>query len=340
MTAAGFVLAVILFAVAPMAELDRQVDLRGMWRMQIGDSAAYAEPDFDDSDWKPVRVPGEWENQGFPGYDGFAWYRRTFRTPRRLSSTCLVLLLGRIDDVDSVFVNGRCIGGSGSPPPEYRTAYDYRRAYPLPATILRPRRENTIAVKIYDKWYRGGIYEGKVGIFTRSDWINLVVDLSGAWRFKPGDNPRWSSPRMADSTWTEITVPSHWESQGFAEHDRYAWYRRAVRIDTRLAEHELVLLLGQIDDIDQVFVNGVAVDGTGTWPVSSDAPQHDKDYPRESYHLQRAYPLPHEAVRYGKINHIAVRVYDYFGNGGIWRGPVGIATGEEYAHYRRCRGDD
>ena len=34
---------------------------------------------FDDSEWEKINVPSSWENQGFHGYDGYAWYRTSFK---------------------------------------------------------------------------------------------------------------------------------------------------------------------------------------------------------------------------------------------------------------------
>ncbi len=42
--------------------------------------------DFDDSKWDKITVPSSWENQGFRGYNGYAWYRVSFE-----GSTALVL---------------------------------------------------------------------------------------------------------------------------------------------------------------------------------------------------------------------------------------------------------
>src|SRR5262245_27261333 len=84
---AGIVMATLLldtFAsgiTAHAQDARRIVSLAGAWKFEIGDNPRYRERDFDDSKWEKIRVPGAWENQGFPGYDGFAWYRRSFHTP-------------------------------------------------------------------------------------------------------------------------------------------------------------------------------------------------------------------------------------------------------------------
>ena len=101
---------------------ERVLSLRGTWRFSIGDNEDWAEPAFDDSDWERIYVPSEWEDEGFRGYSGHAWYRKTFDfdAPEDLSAFSLVL--GKIDDVDQVFLNGELIGSTGSFHPNYHTA--------------------------------------------------------------------------------------------------------------------------------------------------------------------------------------------------------------------------
>ncbi|MBP1691710.1 MAG: hypothetical protein H6Q32_1062, partial [Bacteroidetes bacterium] len=56
-------------------DLRTVLDLRGRWKFEVGDDPRWAEPSFSDKDWASLVVPSQWETQGFPGYDGYAWYR-------------------------------------------------------------------------------------------------------------------------------------------------------------------------------------------------------------------------------------------------------------------------
>ncbi len=103
-------LAAFLIAARLMAyhsDSERIVDLNGIWKFEIGDNIKFADPSFDDSRWEDVRVPSSWEDEGFPGYDGFAWYRLKFRISEKYSSESIYLSLGAIDDVDEVYLNGK-----------------------------------------------------------------------------------------------------------------------------------------------------------------------------------------------------------------------------------------
>jgi len=87
-------------------DLEKVIDLKGEWRFEIGDNQDFARPNFNDSKWEKMKVPSRWEDQGFPGYDGYAWYRISFKAPQKMQTHHLYLKLGRIDDVDRVYLNG------------------------------------------------------------------------------------------------------------------------------------------------------------------------------------------------------------------------------------------
>ena len=75
------------------------------WKFQTGDSLQYADPLFNDFEWKTISPYQVWERQGYATYDGFAWYRVTFVVPSSLKKDAfkyggLLLNLGRIDDVE------------------------------------------------------------------------------------------------------------------------------------------------------------------------------------------------------------------------------------------------
>lgn len=124
-----------------------------------GAERGYAEPAFDDAAWSPIRVDRPWEAQGFADYDGFAWYRLRFRIGAKPEGAAL-LELGTIDDVDEVFLNGTRVGGLGAFPPNPRTAWTERRAYPIPLERLR-EGENVLAVRVYDEVGDGGLRGGR-----------------------------------------------------------------------------------------------------------------------------------------------------------------------------------
>src|SRR5450759_3287678 len=152
----AFTAIVLILGVSAHAEdLRKIVFLSGNWKFSIGDDSRWANTIYDDSDWEQITVPGQWENQGYNDYNGYAWYRKSFRVRDIPVNTTIYLMLGRIDDVDVVYLNGKEIGSGGKFPPNYETDYNRIRKYTIPADYLKEDNENVIAVKVYDSFLEG-----------------------------------------------------------------------------------------------------------------------------------------------------------------------------------------
>jgi hypothetical protein len=307
----------------------RVVDLRGTWKFSLGDDADWAREDFNDREWDNIFVPSGWEDEGFPGYDGYAWYRRNFKMQIPNSERNLYLNAGYIDDVDEVYVNGNFVGFSGSFPPKYSTAYNQERIYRLPKEYLNPDGNNVICIRVYDSQQFGGIVRGRIGIYERQDDLPLVLSLEGFWKFSPHDDMDWKESDYDDSDWKKVVVPGPWETQGFRNYDGFAWYRKKIVIPEKLRNEFLVLLLGKIDDLDETYLNGKRIGRTGNM----------KDGRRISASNEwqefRAYELEPDDILFGETNVIAVRVYDGQLQGGIYEGPIGITSYKAYKNWSR-----
>ena len=140
--------------------------LAGTWKVAKGDDAARAIVDCDDSDFITTTVPGGWERDALPDYDGFAWYRMHFAvSPEQRAAwgdVPLALVIGAIDDADETFLNGQKIGASGQVSPVKQTAWDQVRVYEFSPAFLQD--DNVIAVRVDDWGGGGGIWRGPVAI--------------------------------------------------------------------------------------------------------------------------------------------------------------------------------
>ena len=317
------------------------IDLEGNWRFSIGDDTAWASPDFDDNNWEKIRVPSSWEDQGFHGYNGYAWYRKTFEIPKQLVGSNYILNAGFIDDVDQTFVNGKLVGMSGGFPPQFVTAYDAHREYYIPGVILHEGK-NTIAIRVFDAQLEGGITRGAVGLSpTKPDakfivYLDLDMNLTGMWKFNIGDYNGWKNPDYNDKEWKEIFVPAFWEAQGYKNYNGFAWYRLKFTLPQKFHNQKFVLLLGKIDDIDQTFVNGELIGSIGDWNFTNVPANFNQNY---EYATVRGYYIPDNLLVAGEENTIAVRVYDGFMDGGIYQGPIGLITQDKYSQYWKSQKD-
>jgi hypothetical protein len=85
--------------------------LDGLWRFHTGDNPAWADPNFDDSQWPLLRSDEAWTQQGYENYGGFAWYRFTVAVPE--GSRNWSIYLGPMETGYQLFVDGRLAGSFG-----------------------------------------------------------------------------------------------------------------------------------------------------------------------------------------------------------------------------------
>ena len=133
----------------------------------------WSEEHMDDSNWKTMVLPGLWADRGLD-VSGTIWFRKTFDVPASMNAKHARIMLGRIIDRDSTYINGHFIG---------TVSYQYPpRKYDIPAGILHTG-ENTIAVKIIDNSGQGGFVEDKTYKIIGDE---AEIDLTGEWKYNVG----------------------------------------------------------------------------------------------------------------------------------------------------------
>lgn len=303
--------------------LKQLINLEGTWKFTIGDDQAWAEIGYDDREWDYLRVPGSWEKNGFINYDGYAWYRKSFQLNKSIDKKFVFLLLGYIDDVDEVYLNGHLIGSSGVFPPLVKTAVNILRKYSVPVELLKTNGENIIAIRIFDDYHDGGIINGPVGLYYDEDNDLLKQDLSGYWNFETINNYTFDHKPVYGQEMGMIYVPGHWESQGYVAYDGGVNYSTTFQLHYSLNPYEeLMLVLGYIDDYDKVYINDKKIGS-----IEEIAKNRDKN---EYYRVFRGYEIPAGLLNKTGTNELVVKVYDTWEKGGIYAGPIGITTIENF----------
>jgi hypothetical protein len=310
------------------------LNLRGEWKIELGDDMKWTDPKFDDSKWDNIKVPSPWEDEGYPGYDGYAWYRKHFTIDKELKNAVVYLQVGYVDDVSEVYLNGRMVGFEGQFPPDFITGYNATRPYRVPQQYLNYNGDNVIAVRVYDQRLAGGITHGSVGLFEPRDYLAPDYDLAGTWKFTTGDNNSWKDFEAHDGTWSNVIVPAYWETQGFKNYDGFGWYRMKFKVPENLVGERLILLLGKIDDFDETYLNGQIIGRTGRMRKSMSPDDRGNEYAQ-----LRAYVIPPDLVVPYQVNVVAVRVLDVYMHGGIYDGPIGLVTREKYREWKRDNED-
>lgn len=143
--------------------------------------------------------------------------------------------------------------------------------------------------------------------------------VTGQWRFQKGDDSAWKAPGLDDSQWSVVTLPDTWERHSeYTADDVYGWFRRRLEIPAGLKGKDFDLLLGCIDDVDEAWLNGERIGGTGSFPPHFEI----------AWDVPRRYRIPASLVRGDGSDLLAVRVFDRNGNGGIYEaGAEAVRTG-------------
>jgi len=153
------------------------LNLRGVWDFRVTWSHSNRPVAFDEKSvndlaatkdgWTDISVPEMWETQGFEDYDGSAWYRKKFTIPKAMAGEDIVLILGKIDDTDKTFLNGKLVGSMTD-------SWQTVRYYHLMSSQFKAGEVNTLMVWVDDPQGNGGIFEGPVGIMRQSDFTRYL----------------------------------------------------------------------------------------------------------------------------------------------------------------------
>ena len=176
-----------------------RIDLSGSWKfkcdwLETGLADGWQQPEFDDSDWQDLNVPGAWEKQGITsghtrwpgnmpedGYNGYAWYRRHITVPADWGRDAARLRIGGVDDMDWTFVNGTLVGSTTE-----AGSWERSRAYLVPADLLKPSEDAVIAIRVCDTGGEGGIRQGPIEL------VNVLAEEAAATEARAALDERYT----------------------------------------------------------------------------------------------------------------------------------------------------
>jgi hypothetical protein len=170
MIARGIVLALVWLMLLACAGANAQafsmqsgreavISLTGLWRFRTGDDPAWARPGFDDSHWPLVRSDESWTEQGYPAFNGYAWYRFKIEMPG--DGKPVGLLLPGIVNGYELYIDGQLIGSEGSAGSTRDPVFSsLSKAFRLPPGSAGPHVVN-IALRVWAYrpiavWYGSG----------------------------------------------------------------------------------------------------------------------------------------------------------------------------------------
>ena len=138
--------------------------------------AKWSEIDIDMSQWKTMKLPDLWENQGLAGLDGIVWFRKDVDIPKSWTGKDLTLYISAVDDIDSTYFNGVFVGS--------HNVYNETRIYKISKDLVKAG-ENVIAVKVRDDQGGGGIWADP-NLLKISLNDSKSISLVGDWYYRIG----------------------------------------------------------------------------------------------------------------------------------------------------------
>jgi sialate O-acetylesterase len=138
------------------------------------DQKPWFDPNYDASKWPTMNIPGYWADEYLGHVNGVVWFRKEIDVPASMTGKPAQLLLGRVVDADSTYVNGKFVGS---------VSYQYPpRIYDVPKNLLKPGK-NIITVRVINNIGRGGFILDKPYQLSAA---GQTIDLKGRWQYKLG----------------------------------------------------------------------------------------------------------------------------------------------------------
>jgi len=235
----------------------------------IGLKNNWSAAEVDDSNWKPVQIPGGFQELGVPETPAVCWFRKEINLPDPLPSGKAALYLGVVEKMDTAYVNGQLVGASAW--------VENPRVWSVRNGILKPGK-NVITVRVFKTKPDGGF-------MSKADSLRLAIGdssipLAGEWKGRMSVDARPPHPLpLGFENWPVIPSVLY---QGMIQPiaplaiSGVIWYQGEANAD-RAFQYQKVLP-AMIGDWRKVF-------GQGDFPfyiVSLPAFMHHQDQPAES----------------------------------------------------------
>ncbi|MBC7327352.1 hypothetical protein H5T87_04465 [bacterium] len=233
----------------PQSSLDlskfETLDIAKGWKFKtdkqdIGQKEGFALPTYDDSSWDTIDCGLPWEQQGFPDYDGIAWYRKIVEIPPNWAGKSLYLIFGGVDDEYDLFINGKKIAHYGGR--DVGSVHESLTATDI-SKYVEYGKKNLIALRVNDWGVWGGPRKSPV-ILTPD---KKVLHLLGVGFLSDLD--------YDDSNWQTADVGFSWNVP-----NSHGWLRKIITVPDNLngfpTEGKPLYLRVGIDDEGEIYVDG------------------------------------------------------------------------------------
>ncbi len=207
------VILVILLSIQFCFASERIVTELNTARFIKGESASAFKSDFDDSDWRVVKLPHDWGIEGpvIPDGDGNtaklpwkgeAWYRIPLQIPQNYEGRQIYLLCDGIMAFPQIYVNGELAG---------KWDYGYSSFYVDITKFLQYDKSNSLAIHVDTRNHDSRWYPG-AGIYRKIQMIAVDpvhVDIWGVHISTPIIKPHYADVRIAATIKNDTNSEKH-----------------------------------------------------------------------------------------------------------------------------------
>ena len=167
-------------------------------KFRVGDDASWAGVNVDESSWRSISNATTWTSQGVKCENGFGWYRYHVNIPKSLLEKSdlkemVDFNMGKIDDADEVYLNGKLIGKTGKFPSDaggYMSQWSRPRVYSVKVNsgLIKWDADNVLAVRVYNAGDPGGMFQGPICVRVPNTIDNLSINIKEGVDAKTGNN--------------------------------------------------------------------------------------------------------------------------------------------------------
>lgn len=94
----------------PADDLEKSIDLNGIWKFVTDPPNGFYRPDFDDAAWPTIQTPSHWVMHGFHSAEGAGGYRRQFHIPAAWMGRSIKIRFEGVYSAAEVWLNGVRVG--------------------------------------------------------------------------------------------------------------------------------------------------------------------------------------------------------------------------------------
>ncbi|WP_127139992.1 sialate O-acetylesterase [Flagellimonas marinaquae] len=132
--------------------------------------------DYDDTAWDTVQTATMDKVFQRDNFNGMAWFRQEFTFGGNPNSDDYCIFLGRVDDLNTVFINGSLVGRK-----EHWGNNEDEQSYAIPSGVLK-KGKNILAVRVIDVWEKGGLLQQPS---IQNNEGKVIQPLSINWKYLP-----------------------------------------------------------------------------------------------------------------------------------------------------------